>query len=287
MTMDESHIDKSHVEAIEASRPGSSDLADHFPETASAIRDDERLRRFANRVEAVDQRIARIMESVEIPEGLSDRLKVALSAGEVGSSPVEVVNREERLPPSRFSRVSSRRWAAWSVGLASSAACLVVAAIFALGGSSQSEMNAVIASFESTEKARSSGRWKTAPADFQLPPQIRRATVVPQVLQVRTAEHGNATLVKLGQSATLLIAKGSRRALPGEPLVQQGPQTGRYRYTAWSAGGFTYLLAVKGGKLEDFLVGTDGLISLSMPARGGKFSSIGTTVTGIDWLILV
>ncbi len=285
---------KKHIEAIEASRVDSSDLADFFPETAEAIGNDGKLRRFANRVQNADRGIAETMNRVEPPDGLKERLLASIAAIDADSknlnSPSEITPAERNLfSSSRLGRLSSRQWAALSVSLTASAACIVVAAIFALGGSPDNEFESAVASFEALAPDEINANWEAPQTPFKLPKALHRPAWANQPIQtqtVRTRNYGKVTLAKLSNSATLLIAIGNSRSLPAHPLVQNGG-TGKYRYTAWSSDGFTYLLAVANGEPDDYVKEAETFVMHATPAAGGELSSIGTTVTDSNWLSIV
>ncbi|MCA9216786.1 MAG: hypothetical protein KDB27_27140 [Planctomycetales bacterium] len=246
-----------HIEAIEASRPQGSDLAEHFPETEAAIRSDGDLQAFAAHVRDVDTRISGVMQDVVIPDGLFERLqKNALD------SQTPVSRAGGGAGPGSSSRslrkMTSRQWLTLAGGIV--AACVAIAAFFAMPRSSESEMKSLIAAFEDMEALRASRKnWQRPLADFRLPAEINRPARLVQ--RIKSKEYGNAVLVDLAPNATLLVVNGQVNSLLNPPLTHTGGNTGSFRYTAWSANGKTYLLAVENGELEDFLIASPSFIS--------------------------
>ena len=278
---------KKHIKAIEASRADSSDLADFFPDTAEAIQEDERLRQFASRVQDTDRRIAETMSTIEPPDGLQERLLASVAAN--NNPPELTAAQDNRAPSSRLGRLSNRQWAALSVFLTASAACIVVAAIVAFGGSPGSELESAIASFEALSPEELDANWQIPQEPLKLPNAIRRPAWIKQPVEiqtVRTRNHGKVTLAKLSNSATLMIVAKSRRSLPSDPLVKNGG-TGKYRYTAWSCDGFTYLLAVENGEPKDYVNEAGSFVMNAPPAFDGELSAIGTTVSDSNLLSMV
>lgn len=232
-----------HIEAIEACRSGTEDLAD-FPDTQQAVERDASLRAFAVRVSQFDQRIAQLMPDVEPPAGLADRLHVAMESHVTVSKAGSV--------SSRFGRnQSARRWNSFAIGIAICAGFLMLASSFAFRMLNRFEMGDLVEVYEQTEDrdwtAYNAG---LLPDGYSLPVELK-STLPIGWQQLSTSVDPTSQFVLLGPNAQLLMVRTNRAtSFPNKPLVHVSTPTGGYSYTAWAKGQLVYLVAVKGSRVE-------------------------------------
>jgi hypothetical protein len=249
-------MEKQLIESIEACRPGSDDA--NFPELSGAARQIERdsqARALYERVQKWDAAVVAIMEDIDVPEGLQarilDRLRTAASSTSdllnVPNQPPLAAEPSVQLAPSRepVSRWSRRQWLA---GIATIAACVLVAAFLSIwlpsAGDVPMEVIAegwsrqLIAHWQQTEKS---------PREFALPGAITAAPIGWQWL-AKHAAHGVAYQLqdRAGTTAVLYVARVSRAGLPLAPPSSPQSNTAGKAVGYWRSGEMVYVLVVPG-----------------------------------------
>jgi hypothetical protein len=243
-----------HIEAIESRRPGSTDLAD-FPVTERAIQQDAELRAFASFVDIADKRISGLMHAVAIPDGLAERLQAAVQAAsqstQLPSRPhpemqsKSSADRSSMAMPSRFGRISRRKWTALAAGLAVCAAFIMMATSYALRSWNHVDIEQLYAVYDEADSKLADWQPFSTNAlgrDYRFPGGLVAAPISWQ--EVSTSLDSTARIISLKGNAKILVLKTKNaNSLPTKPLDKIYEPTGGKAFTAWSQHGLIYLVA--------------------------------------------
>jgi len=257
--------DERILEAIEACRPGSDDVADPaLAYLAARLAVDPELEDLYDRLQRVDGLLAGCFRDVPVPEGLQqrvlDRLASPQSAESVPGRRQSAVSeprggeRRSVTADARRSRVS-RRWLLVAGGALTAAAVLLIAALTNIGQPEEyTEETALREAIEffNSEDFQPGQLWSDASrsADYPLGRCVRPT---PETRWRRISgflgQEGVAYDMPRpgGVQATLYVVKRTIKGLPDEPAEIPGLQTGGCSVSAWQDGELLYVLVVKGG----------------------------------------
>ncbi len=272
------------LEAMEACRPGSDDLADPAMEGfRRQLSDSPELSRAYHRLQRLDQALADAFGDVPVPEGLQDRILARLVAAE-GDSPPEgsretSLSRDSEVvsvPQTGIRRGGRRRWLIGACA-AAAAAALVLGVLFHLrrsDGINPSDLLSSSIEFFRND-AREGGHPMSGPV--QPPPEFPFsrglaaifAPIETRFVQMRwRAVQGflNREAIaydlvgRRGVSATVYVAKCSVNGLAEEVPLRPMLSTGQSSASAWQEGDLLYVLVVDGGiqDYERFFAGAGG-----------------------------
>lgn len=273
------------LEAIEACRPGSDDLADpalaHLAEKLEATAE---LKGLYERIQRVDAGLAAAFHDVAVPEGLAQRITDRLATshrrvakepppnprpGEVALPANEETSQKPAPPPAAAMpaqpRPLSRRWLLAAGGLVTVAAGLFVA-VWIVGGSQECDEPIVLREAmdrfrDEIERAESLAAVQGHLLSDPHHPPPSAYPISRDVLRVRGIRWRPISGF-LGRSgvaydlpgpdgttqATLYVVELTVPDLGALPPAAPRRNTGGYSAAAWQAGQLLYVLAVRGGK---------------------------------------
>ena len=236
------------LDAIEACRPGSDDLADpHFADLARELAVDADLAGHFDRVQRVDAAVKAAFHDCPAPAGLQERLLARLEqeAGKPNANAAAVRVRAKRL---------SRRRMAWVLATASVAAGVLVAVALGLRGD-RPEAPAKIAERSIAYFAGEVGGGGQLVAKTSPPEGYPFSSDLLRTSQLRWREvtdflgsYGVAyDLSAAGAGrATLYVVHRTDRGLSETPPDAPTWSTAGYSAAAWQSGGTLYVLVVEG-----------------------------------------
>lgn len=253
--------DERILEAIEACRPGSDDVAEPaLSYLAAALAADPELENLYERLQQVDAMLAAGFRDVPVPEGLQQRLMERLAAAwaqQVDSAEEEQVPEIAKATPatavvSAPKRVS-RRWLLAGGGFAvGSAAALLVAVAIGLFDSDGYDQQKVLD--EAIQFCKSETLLPGHPLAEKTPPEdypLSRAVARVRGVQWRSIRNflgckGVAYDMWVGGTQATLYVVNQPVELPKRPLLTPTRATGGYAASAWMEGGRLYVLVVRG-----------------------------------------
>lgn len=251
------------LEAMEACRAGSDDLAD--PELqflADELKSDPHLEVVFQRIQRADRALASAMDNVPVPADLPSRLLAALAvsaavepSGEAVSDPAATA--ESAAPPSRQTR---RRWGRWLAGSALVAASLVAGVGISFWStaptySSVAAIDEATDAFRSHTKALMAGAAQAGtplaqPAPLPLSRQVRAtpATTWRQVQLLGTDAVAYDLIGPRGVRATLYVVRADVAELASKPPRQPLRATAGFASSVWRENDLVCLLVVEGNR---------------------------------------
>ena len=247
------------LEAIEACRPGSDDVADPaLAYLADQLAIDPELADLYERLQQVDGKLAAGFRDVPVPEGLEQRLLERLAAG--GSSQGAPGEPEDLTEPAADEpaaavlpkpKLLSRRWALLAGGMFASTTALLIAVW--MGNRSVDYTPAkverlAIEAFQADWADKDwpdGGEWGPSP-EFRYvlpPPQVRKRSV--RFLGRGAVAYDMMNLA--GRPATLYVVDCTVAGLTRtSPPRNSSLSTGGYSTSAWMENGRLYVLVVDG-----------------------------------------
>ncbi len=258
--------DERILEAIEACRPGSDDVADPaLAYLAAELEADAELASLYERLQQVDGLLAAKFRDVPVPEGLQQRLLDRLAAARaerLAEADFEKATKtlaEDRLevsPPRqrRISRRVSRRWLAAGLALTSAAVVLVAVTLRVLFQGTEPYTRDQVLQIAQRFFTEESPQPGFLLADPNHPPPgdypISTDVLQPRGVQWRPIsgllDRDGAAYDMPGGRATLYVVRLTVADLPSQPPLKPGRTTGGYCTSAWQVGDLLYVLVVQG-----------------------------------------
>jgi len=258
-------VDKRLLEAIDACRPGSDDLADaDLNHAAEQIEQEPEAAALYRQVQAFDAKVASAMDDVPVPGELPERLLSALRKAKNHEGNAVA----ERPAPASTVRFASRRRLILSVAGSLAAALLVAGLVWLLRPGA-----GAVALAESDLRTLAAGTWleqlrKLDPQDWKSPASV---TPISPQLRVEPIEQTSLTfslpgedrefraqafkLLSHGRVAYLFVVDTESQPLDSSALRldprRQPHNTQGLSIEAWKEGPTVYVVAVP-GEVEDY-----------------------------------
>ncbi len=244
--------DERILEAIEACRPGSDDVADPaMADLAAELAADPKLQDLYERLQRVDAMLAAAFRDTQVPEGLDRRLLDRLAAAraeQVVSAETAVVARPRR---------GSRRWVLAAGGTLAVAAGLLIAAWIGANSllvaySEEEAQSAALTLFreQSAEPGNLVAR-QPPPSDWPFSHEVARVRGM-RWRSISGFLNRDGVAYDLpgrgGARATLYVVRRTIPGLQGAPPLRPSRQTAGFSTSAWQEGKLLYVLVVRGDR---------------------------------------
>lgn len=255
------------IEALEACRPGSDDVADpDLVFLAAYLAANPELDEAYERLQRLDASVARAIQEVPVPEGLADRLldrlKQAMPATPAGKAepepaPVEAVIPEEPIAAALLpQKPTSRRWLLLGAAGLALAGSLLLAVVLQHDGTVYTEAQVAemaIRFFDAESPLPADGRLvgqSPPPREFPISPRVFRHSQI-RWRSVSQFLGQPAVAYELtrpdGARATLYVTRQTAVGAPSSPPLQPALTTHNRSASAWQSGSLLYVLVVEGG----------------------------------------
>lgn len=248
------NADERLLEAIEACRPGSDDVADPaLAYLAEQLQDDPRLRELYERVQQTDAKIAAAFCDVPVPEGLDRQILDRLAAAKAEMPVAEPAALVKRRP---------RRWFLGAgIGATVAAAGVILAVVLQPPDTDLTLSEVRRRAIDVFKSDWPNGQWPEegqAVTDGTLEKfPISRGVAVPARMQWRNVQQlfgapGVAydMIDRRGRTATLYVIRRTLPDLPTAPPRAPHPGTAGCVTATWSRNGLLYVLVVRGGERD-------------------------------------
>lgn len=255
------------IEALEACRPGSDDVADpDLVFLAAYLAANPELDEAYERLQRLDASLASAIQNVPVPEGLADRLfdrlKQAMPATPAGKAepepaPVEELTSEEPIAATLLpQKPTSRRWLLLGAASLALAGSLLLAVVLQHDRTVYTEAQVAemaIRFFDAESLSPADGRLmldSPPPRDFPISPRVfRHAQIrwrsVPQFLGQPAVAY---ELTRPdGARAALYVTRQTAVGGPSSPPLQPALTTHNRSASTWQSGSLLYVLVVDGG----------------------------------------
>ena len=250
------NADERLIEAIEACRGGSDDVADPaLAYLAEQLQGDPRLRKLYERVQQTDAKIAAAFCDVPVPEGLDRRILDRLAAAKAEMPAAE---------PAAIVKRSPRRWFLGAgIGATVAAAGVILAVVLQPPDTDLTLSEVRQRAIELFKSDWPNGQWPeqglavTDEEPLEKFPISRGVAMPPSVrMQWRSARLAESPGVaydmidRRGRMATLYVIRRTLPGLPTAPPRAPHPGTAGCVTASWSRDGLLYVLVVRGGERD-------------------------------------
>lgn len=252
--------DQRILEAMEACRAGSDDVADAaFSYLADAIAADPKLKDRYDRLQRLDARLAAGFRDVPVPDGLEGRLLERLAAARAAEFRSEQGQSTPQVGPRPTS--GSRRWLVFAGGASVAAAGLLAAVLISARGwneYTESQLLVDAIEFFNSEPAGANRSYVDRPWPDSYPfsrDVLRvRGTRWRKIRGFLGREGVAYDLPGPGRTrATLYVVRGPIQGLPPRAPLAPVHTTAGCSSAAWEADGLLYVLVIRGGRYHDYV----------------------------------